>query len=400
MSTDLIKIEEVSNIITAFPSIMDRNSKSLASCQNAGQVFLNTIEAEGMNESLDQAAAEYLLKVKDLTSKMEGRRQPLTQLFDRIRSLFTSQEKSIDPRNPLTIPGQLMAKRNEYAAWKYQEEQKRKQETERLANIEREKASYKRGIEESISRAFNSYLSQRSAELSSIFSSMTLITFGRDTNRILLFSTDYPKAQFEALSSVDTTTYYLNADNKRSIRASILAGKYEELNSLFSKRLKELKQSYSDQFLSKENELREIEELRKSNESAAIQADKERENREKLEQARLAEELNRQEATRVQQAAASEQAAAMQSLFATASASVSAPPTNAKIKEKIKVLHSAGFLEIYQMWWINEGQSLSIEELEKVHKKMITFCEKQANSKDPQHISSAYIRYDEEIKAK
>lgn len=400
MSTELIKTEEVSNIIITFPAIMDRNNKSLAACQNAGKTFLDTIEAEGMNEALDQETAEYLAKVKELITKMESRRQPLTQLFDKIRSLFTSQEKSIDPKNSLTIPGRLVVKRNEYAAWKHQQEQKRKQEAEKLANIEREKASYKRSIEEAIYRTFNAYLSQRSAELTSVFSGMTLITYERDTNRILLFSTEYPKVQFDSLLSIETTTYYLSGDEKRSIRSSVFAGKHEELSNLLNNAIKEIKQSYSDQFLSMQHELKEIEELSKTNAEAARQAEEQRRRREEEEKARHAEEFRRQEATKMQQAAAAEQAEAMQSLFATASASVSAPPTNAKIKEKIKVLHSAGFLEIYQMWWINEGQSLSIEDLEKVHKKMITFCEKQANGKDPQHINSAYIRYDEEIKAK
>lgn len=400
MSTELIKTEEVSSIITSFPIIMEKNRKSLASCENAGKTLLDTIEAEGMTETIDQAAAEYLSKVNLLITNMSSRRQPITQIFDKIRSYFTSQEKSIDPKITTTIPGRLAAKRNEYATWKYQQDQLRRKEVERLANIENERISYKIRIEEAIHKAFNAYLSQRSSELTSIFSEMTLLTFSRDTNRILLFSTEYPKVQFDTLSSIEEVTYYLSADDKRAIRISILAGKYEELKNLFHTKIKELKQSYSDQFISKQKELKEIEELKKTNEAAALQAEEDRKNRESEEGVRQEEELRRQEATRSQKAAADQQAESMQSLFAAASASVSTPLSNAKVKEKIKVLHPAGFVEVYQMWWINEGQSLPIEELEKIHKKMLTFCEKQANSKDPQHINSAYIKYTEEIKAK
>ena len=39
------------------------------------------------------------------------------------------------------------------------------------------------------------------------------------------------------------------------------------------------------------------------------------------------------------------------------------------------------------------------EELEKIHKKMISFCEKKANSDDEMKIKSKYIRYEEEVKA-
>ena len=44
-------------------------------------------------------------------------------------------------------------------------------------------------------------------------------------------------------------------------------------------------------------------------------------------------------------------------------------------------------------------QNLTIEELEKIHKKMISFCEKKANSDDEMKIKSKYIRYEEEVKA-
>ena len=90
----------------------------------------------------------------------------------------------------------------------------------------------------------------------------------------------------------------------------------------------------------------------------------------------------------------------MNSLFASAAAATIAPtPVKAKITEKIQVLHPAGIIEIYQMWWINEGQNLPIDELEKIHKKMITFCEKKAN-KDDERIKSQYVQYIEDVKAK
>ena len=86
-------------------------------------------------------------------------------------------------------------------------------------------------------------------------------------------------------------------------------------------------------------------------------------------------------------------------LFAGA-ASVAPPPTNAKVKEKIVVLHQQGYLEIFQMWWIGEGQTLPFDELEKIFKKMTTYCEKKANSKDQTHIESQFISYEADVKAK
>jgi len=56
------------------------------------------------------------------------------------------------------------------------------------------------------------------------------------------------------------------------------------------------------------------------------------------------------------------------------------------------------FPEIITMWWTKEGCNLSIEELTKMFKKQITFCEKCA--KDGELIQSEHIYYEDEVKAK
>ena len=111
-------------------------------------------------------------------------------------------------------------------------------------------------------------------------------------------------------------------------------------------------------------------------------------------------EVKKEEEAAKQEAALKAQQSSIGSLFMEAAASIAPPPTNAKVKEKIVVLHQQGYLEIFQMWWINEGQTLPVEELEKIFKKMITYCEKQANGKDQKHIESKYIRYEADVKAK
>lgn len=110
--------------------------------------------------------------------------------------------------------------------------------------------------------------------------------------------------------------------------------------------------------------------------------------------------VEKEEEAAKQEAALKAQQSSIGSLFMEAAASIAPPPTNAKVKEKIVVLHQQGYLEIFQMWWINEGQTLPVEELEKIFKKMITYCEKQANGKDQKHIESKYIRYEADVKAK
>lgn len=399
MATELIKIDEAKNILSSFPDIMGKNTNSVKKCNEAGQALLDTIEGEGMNETIDQATADYLKKVSVTLKNMDERRKPITQIFDRIRSFFTSQEKQIDPKDPSTIPGKLVIKRNEYAKFKYEEEQKRKREAEQRARIETEKANYRQIIGDSLLSYFNQYLSSKVSELQGIFSNLTYENFDREVIGITVFQTDYPKSHFDKFSA-DSATYYISQETKQEIRREVLEGKYEQYAQQYKAKIVSVKQDLTDRVPSKRKELAELEQLRLANAEEAAKAEELRKQREKEAAAKRMEELKKEEEAAKQEAALKAQQSSIGSLFMEAVASIAPPPTNAKVKEKIVVLHQQGYLEIFQMWWINEGQTLPVEELEKIFKKMITYCEKQANGKDQKHIESKFIRYEADVKAK
>lgn len=399
MATELIKIDEAKNILSSFPDIMGKNTNSVKKCNEAGQALLDTIEGEGMNETIDQATADYLKKVSVTLKNMDERRKPITQIFDRIRSFFTSQEKQIDPKDPSTIPGKLVIKRNEYAKFKYEEEQKRKREAEQRARIETEKANYRQIIGDSLLSYFNQYLSSKVSELQGIFSNLTYENFDREVIGITVFQTDYPKSYFDKFSA-DSATYYISQETKKEIRREVLEGKYEQYAQQYKAKIVSVKQDLTDRVPSKRKELAELEQLRLANAEEAAKAEELRKQREKEAAAKRMEELKKEEEAAKQEAALKAQQSSIGSLFMEAAASIAPPPTNAKVKEKIVVLHQQGYLEIFQMWWINEGQTLPVEELEKIFKKMITYCEKQANGKDQKHIESKFIRYEADVKAK
>ena len=216
MATELIKIDEVKSILSSFPDTIGKNSNSVKKCNEAGQALLDTIEGEGMNETIDQAAADYLKKVNVTLKNMDERRKPITQIFDKVRSFFTSQEKEIDPKDSTTIPGKLVVKRNEYAKYKYEEEQRRKKEAEQRARIETEKASYQQTIENSLLSYFSQYLSSKVSELQAIFSNLTHENFDREVIGITVFQTDYPKSHFDKFSA-DSATYYVKKQKRRFV---------------------------------------------------------------------------------------------------------------------------------------------------------------------------------------
>ncbi len=398
MSTELIKVEEFTSLMKSAPDALGKNQKSIANCNSAGQAILDTIQGEGMTDELDAKAAEYLKKVNVTITNMKSRRAPVTQLFDRIRSIFTTDEKAIDPKDKSTIPGKIAAERDRYAALKREEERRKQQEMQRQANIEKEKGTYRLAIEQAINTHVSSYFAEQQKNLSHIWESITLATFELKEKSIRGWSTLYPREHFDTFNQ-DITTYYLDAQTKANIKAEILYNKYSALSQQYKFDMEDLRQSFIDRLSSKKQELIEEEELRKKDTEAAAKAETERKQREEEERKQRELEIQQKEHELQQKAESSIQSAQMNSLFATAAASVTTRTSKAKVTERIKILHPAGFLEIYQMWWINEGQNLTIEELEKIHKKMISFCEKKANSDDEMKIKSKYIRYEEEVKA-
>lgn len=398
MSTELIKVEEFTSLMKSAPDALGKNQKSIANCNSAGQAILDMIQGEGMTDELDAKAAEYLKKVNVTITNMKSRRAPVTQLFDRIRSIFTTDEKAIDPKDKSTIPGKIAAERDRYAALKREEERRKQQEMQRQANIEKEKGTYRLAIEQAINTHMSSYFAEQQKNLSHIWESITLTTFELKEKSIRGWSTLYPREHFDTFNQ-DITTYYLDAQTKENIKAEILNNKYSAFSQQYKFDMEDLRQSFIDRLSSKKQELIEEEELRKKDAEAAAKAETERKQREEEERKQRELEIQQKEHEQQQKAESSIQSAQMNSLFATAAASVTTRTSKAKMTERIKILHPAGFLEIYQMWWINEGQNLTIEELEKIHKKMISFCEKKANSDDEMKIKSKYIRYEEEVKA-
>ncbi|MDU6601850.1 MAG: hypothetical protein E6483_02780 [Bacteroides stercoris] len=398
MSTELIKVEEFTSLMKSAPDALGKNQKSIANCNSAGQAILDMIQGEGMTDELDAKAAEYLKKVNVTITNMKSRRAPVTQLFDRIRSIFTTDEKAIDPKDKSTIPGKIAAERDRYAALKREEERRKQQEMQRQANIEKEKGTYRLAIEQAINTHMSSYFAEQQKNLSHIWESITLATFELKEKSIRGWSTLYPREHFDTFNQ-DITTYYLDAQTKENIKAEILNNKYSAFSQQYKFDMEDLRQSFIDRLSSKKQELIEEEELRKKDAEAAAKAETERKQREEEERKQRELEIQQKEHEQQQKAESSIQSAQMNSLFATAAASVTTRTSKAKMTERIKILHPAGFLEIYQMWWINEGQNLTIEELEKIHKKMISFCEKKANSDDEMKIKSKYIRYEEEVKA-
>lgn len=400
--TDLpIKVEEFTSIIQTAPVILRKNQQSVMNCENAGKALLDTIEGNGGidNDELDQKVADYIAKAKITVKNMNSRRSPLTQLLTKVAKEFTTLENAIDHTKKDTTPAILQTFRDKYAALKIEEQRKREEEERRRQALEAEKIEYRTELTLSMQKYYTQYFEEKAVEIENIFAGLNLDNFDEQSKKIVDFSVDY-KATEHFKNYKDTFRHvYMQKADIDSIKLQVVMPLLNDCKKHFREDIQSIKDDLTIRLPSKRKELERIEELRRQDVEAAKRAEEAARKREEEEQKKREEEQKkREEEEKLRLEAQAAQADILSSFAQTAATAPTVVP-DAKVTKKIKVNNPKGFLEIYQMWFIGEGAKLSIDELEKIHKKMITFCEKKAN-KDDEFIQSAFVEYVDEVKAK
>ena len=401
-NNQLVKVEEFNNIMRSAPAVLQRNQTSVSACNQAGQALLDTIEAAGgiNTDELDTAVAEYLAKTKITVDNMNKRRKALTQLLSNVSRSFTTLEAAIDVKSSVTIPYRLQQARNKYAAKKLEEQRRREEEARRAQMVENEKAQYRSDISLLLERAYGDYVSRHISYLNGVMNRATLSTYDESVRLIKEASTDFSWSDFVKGVNDTFTTCHITAETRKSIKNEVASQKKVEFARRYAFEMDELRQSLIDRLPSLRKQLEEQEALRRTNEAEAKRMEEERQRKAREEAARLEEARKRQEEEARAKAEADKAAAEVQAAFDFGAANAVSPATQkVKVKKKIKITNPQGFLQVYQMWFTREGINMSMEDLEKVHKKMITFCEKIAN-KDGETIQSGFVKYVDDVTAR
>ena len=400
-NNSLIKVEEFNQIMQSAPATLQRNQASVSACNQAGQTLLDTIEAEGGigSDELDAKVSEYLAKTKITIENMNKRRKPLTQLLATVSKSFTSLESAIDVKSVTTIPYKLQQARNKYAAKKIAEQKRREEEARRKQMLENEKAQYRSDISVMLDTAYAAYVEKHINALNSMFNRATLATYNDVCRRISETSINFSWSAFVENVSDNKQTFYMDAETRKAIKNEVAIQKKKDFTERYRFEIEGTKQDLIDKLPSLRKQLEEQEELRRTNAVEAARMEEERKQQEAEERKKQEEERKRREEEAKAKAAAEKSAAEVQAAFDFSAASMSPTPTKAKVKKNIQITNPQGFMQVYQMWFMREGINMSMEDLEKVHKKMITYCEKVVN-KDGEQIQSAYVKYIDDVTAK
>lgn len=426
------------------------NKKSYEACVQAGMSLLNDIEVSGMNDTLDEQAAEYVKRAKLTEKSMTEKRKGVTQVFDIVRKGFTMMENLISVKNTDSVVYKIQEKRNEYAAYKLEQHKKAEQERLRQERIKEAKIKLKTDTIDTLNSLLTEHSSLAINSLNNTFTLLTLDNKDEVKKRITEFSDVLDLGHLFVNNKPSYSSEIEENDAKdimngtyKEISASLLASykqtvatTRDELLMKFDSKIAELleikkaeeerkrkeeearkaaeeerkKQEEiqrikdEEERKRKEAELKAAEEERKRKEAEAAAAEAERKAKE--EAVRKADEVAKEEQQRKLAAeqekrdaenAAQHATAQAQSLFAQTSVSVN--KQKIKVTKRLVVTDKNAWLDIIQQWWTIEGSSMSPDKLATKLEFMRKACEKHANSEE-KYIVSPYIEYEDEVTAK
>lgn len=398
MSNELtiIRPENMNEIIQAAPKSYELNRISRDNCVNFGQNILHTIQQQGMNDDLDRQAASFIEKAWRTVKAMNERRSPVTKLFDQVRTAFTAIENEIDPAKSGTIGYQLQEFRNQYAAKKRAEEERRLREEMVRRQAEEAARKFRMDVEDDLKQQFQRLVNDAINQITTADNGLTLENY--DNTLALLKSTKayvdkgLPSEWFAKLRTFVRIPTGVNA---AEIETEIKQKLHKQFIEQYMAEVGDTLDYTLDRLPSKKANL---EKIAKANAEEAARMKAEMEARQKAEAERIEKERAEREAEEKRKAELERKTAEMTSLFdGQAAASTYQPKT--KVTKKITLLNPEGIMPVISLWWSKEGCTLSVGELAKMFKKQIAFCEKLAN-KDEIFIQNESVEYVDEVKAK
>ncbi len=391
----IIKQENIQTIVSAAPQSYQDNRLSREKCIEAGQAILNAIMQGGMTDELDQQAAQYIEKARKTVKKMNERRAPVTQLFDTIRKEFTAMENAIDPTKADTIPFQLQQERNKFAAKKRAEEEERRRREYERQQAEAVRSKMKQDIEDDFKQQFLTLVNRDCNALSAIDNAVTLDNYEASFKQVKDYSTELPADFLYNLHTLIRIPAGITVDEIRKAEIETKERLGKQFKEQYEFEVDSTKQYIIDRLPSKKANLERMAQA-SAEEAARIKAEMEARQRKEAEE-QEAERLRKEEEER-HKAEMARQQSEMESLFGQQAVVSAGYQPKVKVAQKIKLLNPEGIMAVLSMWWLNEGRTLSVDELSKMFKKQITFCEKLA--KEGTFIADESVEYVEDVKAK
>lgn len=401
--------------------------KILADLKEAGGV---------MTPEMDQRMNNFLVNCAKANKEMNESRKVFTQMLDLIKKAFTSEENRLDKDNAATEAYQIQQIRNAYAKQLAKEEQERQARIKAEQELEAEKIALKAENKTRLIAYVGELMKAANRSLEASFNGIELDTFEEKSKKLNDFTPILAHKHYAMFQHGLYSRLLVKADIDELVQPDIDA-MYEEQANRFVSYLLESKQYLIDRLPSKKKELEAIKEMEEEAERERIAAEElqkqidaqnnEKERQRLQEEQRIAnekaaqaakdkadaEEARRQrEADEAAKAAAAIEAqseaateavniesniAQTMSLFgAEAAISEQAVATpQARAGYEIEVLTPVGYMALFEKWFKLEGQTMTLDQLDKKLDFTRKYCEKIAHKDENQKIQSSTLRYNQ-----
>lgn len=396
-STALVKQENIQAIVQSAPKAYETGKISHDKCLEFGNALLKKIEENGgLNDELDAQVADYLVRVGTTLKKINDTRTPVTRLFDDIKKVFTALENDIDKTKTGTLPFRLQALRNAYAKLKFEEAEKKRKEEEARQRAIAVKNQYIQDVKNDYRRLISEAISNSCKTLMDLDNNVSLENYQKTYDFVDDFQIELPLEWYKELKhTIGIPNIPISIDELRQIEIDVKNELYKEFSEQYLYEIESTKVYVLERLPSKKINL---EKMAKANAEEAARMKEAMEANKAKEAARMEQERKARELEQQQKAEAAQQMNEMNSLFAMAEAAQPVAKTSVKVSKKIEIVNANGIVPIINLWFAREGVNLELEELCKIFKKQITFCEKLA--KEDIFIEDKNIRYVDDVKAK
>ena len=436
MSQELISVETGLSKLPEIATIYQAAVAKINNATAAVNAFMAKIP-EGITTDEQDAKAKELLDKCDVAFKAveENEKQTLPYLEIIVKAI-KEPRLQLDKKNTRFVAAPIVNARNAYATLKHQQEQERQRRIKLEQDIALEKIAAKNDIEQQLLTYFNNKLNSAVAALHEFFNKMTLEKFEEHSKVIRDRQFEYDFNHFQAFAG-SFSPKFIKPEDIQQINIEVTKGRYADLNLKYVTKMNEEREGLVVRLESKKNELIKLKEFEeeqrrlqeeqrrlqeekdKANaaERARIEAeqkelkrrqDEERERQElalKQQKEREDQERQEREAQRLKEEEEQKKLQETQKaqdeavvMFSATAEIFTAPPVAAKIKKVVKLKTSEGILQLFNSWYIEEGNKLTPDELEKKLPFLFTHANKRA-AKDI-FITHPSIDYIDDVKAK
>ena len=394
-SLAIMRPENIEQIVKAAPQGYRDNRLSHDRCLDFGLGLLTKIRDLGMDDELDRQAATFVEKARRTVKAMNERRSPVTKLFDEVRAAFTRLENEVDPSRKGTVANDLQLLRDQYAARLRAEREARLRAEQERKRREEAWRGYRQDVEQDLKAQFDMFCRQAVELALRLESDVTIDSYDKSMKGLEAIPRELPESFLAGLRSQVFVPDFIEPVDARDAFAQIRDRLAPEFRERYAKEAGAEVGEVIDRMPSR---LAKLQEMAKASAEEAARLKAEMEARQREEAERLERERAQREKAEREKAEMERERARMESLF-DGQAIASAQQPKAKVTKRLRLLNPEGIMPVISLWWSKEGCSLSADELAKMFKKQITFCERLANKEDVL-IRDESVEYVEEVKAK